>query len=424
MLSVARRYPRDDVLSRGNLLGGSVFLEDSLSAAEPIPGFVSNQSFLQTSQHYAHTDPSYHTSNKVIVLDMDLTLVGELSWFSDKQNFIENLGFLKPLEQGGGPIEACSHEHIVSMLIEMGGLRPGTLSFLDRIRRFGSLIVVYTHSERKWAMKILNGICTCLGYTFFVYVLAREDCCVIDSFQRYRKSLDVVDSVLHTLPLSLSLPSSLHRNSHGNGNMQGHGQKQGQGQGQGQGQSFEYIMFDDNITISNDESLIVCPAYRYSPGLELDITRSWLTPELIKANLSGGLWSPFKRLVKMMQEWGYWSPQEAQRREAMSINGSIPPYLLYPHEYEKEHEKADENGENCKEGGCMDSANTSTAAYTDMDNETLILHHKVSEECAHKYHIAKSYDHLRHSDVYFERVVGILQSPQDINVRYLKERLA
>lgn len=352
-----------------------------------LPAFCSNDLFVPVAAIETHTNPRFHTQSRTVVMDLDLTMVGDLSWFSDQDNIRKNLGFKKPPVDGDGhgvpgstsePIDTASHDDVVQML-RSGGMRPGLLAFLDRVRRLGCLVVVYTHSQGDWAAQIVSGICTLLGYQFYSALLARDTCFDIGpgSPHRFRKSLDVVASKLKELHLYYDGSSSMHM------------------------AKTSYLMIDDNFVIAEEDSLLRCPPYVFVPSVVMDVTEGWLTEDIIAANLQGGAWAPFNRLVQIMKEWGYWTPLEAMRREAWAHWRYIPPFMLYPDEV------------------------ASGAAAGDMppvvDHATALS--RLDPNYLQRYLQAKANEGLCLTDTFYERVVANVHSPMQLDARYLHSQV-
>jgi len=73
-----------------------------------------------------------------------------------------------------------------------GMLRPGLLELLAHLRAVGATIVVYTHSEEKWAIKVCEAMERMAGWPFIKRVFSRLDC--KDGHPNFtaRKSLEFV----------------------------------------------------------------------------------------------------------------------------------------------------------------------------------------------------------------------------------------
>lgn len=130
--------------------------------------------------------------NLLVVFDMDHTMVGDLVSLSDRDNIETNVPWLYWPE---GKDRGLSPSFILDYL-QRGMLRPGMLELLAHLRTVGATIVVYTHSEEKWAIKVCEAMERMAGWPFIKRVFSRMDC--KDGHPNFpaRKSLEfVVDSL-------------------------------------------------------------------------------------------------------------------------------------------------------------------------------------------------------------------------------------
>ena len=97
-----------------------------------------------------------------VVFDMDHTMVGDLVSLSDRDNIETNVPWTywpEGKEQGLSPTFILSY-------LQRGMLRPGLLELLAHLRSVGATIVVYTHSEEKWAIKVCEAMERMAGWPF------------------------------------------------------------------------------------------------------------------------------------------------------------------------------------------------------------------------------------------------------------------
>jgi hypothetical protein len=124
----------------------------------------------------------------LVIFDMDHTLVGDLVCLSDRDNVETNIDWSwwpKDVECGMSP------KAIVPYL-RMGLLRPGVKELLAHLRSLGATIVVYTHSEERWAMKVCEALEVCVGWPFVSRLYSRMDCRDGHPEFRARKSIDYI----------------------------------------------------------------------------------------------------------------------------------------------------------------------------------------------------------------------------------------
>jgi len=126
--------------------------------------------------------------NLLVVFDMDHTMVGDLVSLSDRDNIETNVPWTYWPE---GKDRGLSPTFILNYL-QRGMLRPGMLELLAHLRTVGATIVVYTHSEEKWAIKVCEAMERMAGWPFIKRVFSRMDC--KDGHPKFsaRKSLEFV----------------------------------------------------------------------------------------------------------------------------------------------------------------------------------------------------------------------------------------
>lgn len=76
--------------------------------------------------------------------------------------------------------------------LQRGMLRPGLLELLSHLRLIGATIVVYTHSEDSWAVKVCQALERMAGWPFIHRVYSRMDCRDGHSEFKARKSLQYI----------------------------------------------------------------------------------------------------------------------------------------------------------------------------------------------------------------------------------------
>uniref|UniRef100_A0A6U4Q3E7 FCP1 homology domain-containing protein n=1 Tax=Hemiselmis andersenii TaxID=464988 RepID=A0A6U4Q3E7_HEMAN len=126
--------------------------------------------------------------NMLIVLDMDHTMVGDLVSLSDRDNIETNVPWTYWPE---GKERGLSANYIYPFL-ERGMMRPGMIALLEWFRSIGAVVVVYTHSEEKWATKVCEAMEKAAGWHFIARLFSRNDC--RDGHPEFtaRKSLEYV----------------------------------------------------------------------------------------------------------------------------------------------------------------------------------------------------------------------------------------
>ena len=108
----------------------------------------------------------------LVVFDMDHTMVGDLVSLSDRDNVETNMPWAwwpERTERGLGPAT-------ITQYLQRGMLRPGLPELLSHLRMVGATIVVYTHSEDRWAVKVCQALERCAGWPFIHRVYSRMDC--------------------------------------------------------------------------------------------------------------------------------------------------------------------------------------------------------------------------------------------------------
>lgn len=105
----------------------------------------------------------------LVVFDMDHTLVGDLVSLSDRDNVETNMPWSWWPE---GKERGLSPAAIVPYL-QRGMMRPGLPELLSHLRLVGATIIVYTHSEDKWAVKVCQALERLAGWPFIHRVYSR-----------------------------------------------------------------------------------------------------------------------------------------------------------------------------------------------------------------------------------------------------------
>jgi len=126
--------------------------------------------------------------NLLVVFDMDHTMVGDLVSLSDRDNIETNVPWTYWPE---GKDRGLSPAFILQYL-QRGMLRPGLLELLAHLRSVGATVVVYTHSEEKWAVKVCEAMERMAGWPFIKRVFSRMDCKDGHPQFQARKSLEFV----------------------------------------------------------------------------------------------------------------------------------------------------------------------------------------------------------------------------------------
>jgi len=115
---------------------------------------------------------SPHRLDLTVVFDMDHTIVGDLQALSDRDNLERNLqwpNWPAHLAQGVSP-------EVIEKYLLRGMLRPGFADLVRTLVARGARIIVYTHSEEKWAARVLSAVESLVDMKFISHVFSRKDC--------------------------------------------------------------------------------------------------------------------------------------------------------------------------------------------------------------------------------------------------------
>ncbi len=104
---------------------------------------------------------------------------------------------------------------------------------------------------------------------------------------------------------------------------------------------------------------------------------------------------------KIMQEWGYWTPFEAMRREASAHWGCLPPFMLYPEEIAS--------------GAAADDPPLAVSPDTALS--------RLNPDYAERYLQARANESVSSSDRFFEMVFANVCSPMQLDARYLHSQV-
>eukprot|EP00294_Goniomonas_avonlea_P000882 CAMPEP_0114548542 /NCGR_PEP_ID=MMETSP0114-20121206/5039_1 /TAXON_ID=31324 /ORGANISM="Goniomonas sp, Strain m" /LENGTH=551 /DNA_ID=CAMNT_0001733143 /DNA_START=111 /DNA_END=1766 /DNA_ORIENTATION=+ len=137
------------------------------------PAAVFETSTLSRPRSGAAGPPSLIPANApIIIFDLDQTLVGDLQPHSDRDNLEANLPWsMWPQGQHRG----VSQQELVELL-DAGMMRPGTKQLIQDLKKQNAVIVIYTHSEQKWAQKVVAALQACVGTPFVHRLFTRQDC--------------------------------------------------------------------------------------------------------------------------------------------------------------------------------------------------------------------------------------------------------
>ncbi len=105
----------------------------------------------------------------VVVFDMDHTMVGDLVSLSDRDNIETNIEWTWWPEGHHYGL----HVEEIKPYLKRGMLRPGLIEFVEYLKEIGATIVVYTHSEPRWASKVTQAIEDIAGFKFIHRVFSR-----------------------------------------------------------------------------------------------------------------------------------------------------------------------------------------------------------------------------------------------------------
>mmetsp|Transcript_56279 Transcript_56279/g.138096 ORF Transcript_56279/g.138096 Transcript_56279/m.138096 type:complete len:531 (+) Transcript_56279:247-1839(+) len=134
----------------------------------------------------------------LVVLDMDHTMVGNLVAMSDRDNVEVNIDWA---HWPAGRERGLTKDDIIPYL-QRGMLRPGLSKFINFCVEIGATVVVYTHSEFRWASKVCAAMEEVIGTKFIHRLFSRQDC--IDGHPEFlaKKSLEFIVDELKDQGLS------------------------------------------------------------------------------------------------------------------------------------------------------------------------------------------------------------------------------
>ncbi len=132
----------------------------------------SNSSLSSASTLILRGALSPHVLNLTVVLDMDHTMVGDLQALSDRDNLERNLQW----PNWPAHIAQGVSSQVIEKYLLRGMLRPGFVDFVRTLVARGARIVVYTHSEEKWASRVLAAVESVVDMKFISHVFSRKDC--------------------------------------------------------------------------------------------------------------------------------------------------------------------------------------------------------------------------------------------------------
>ena len=111
----------------------------------------------------------------LVVLDMDRTMVGDLTSLSDRDNLETNIEWTWWPENKVRGLDAA----FIQPYLERGMLRPGMVEFLAMLRDIGATTIVYTHSEYVWARKVCDAMEAVVGFPFIKHLFGRSGSCSV-----------------------------------------------------------------------------------------------------------------------------------------------------------------------------------------------------------------------------------------------------
>mmetsp|Transcript_41290 Transcript_41290/g.64521 ORF Transcript_41290/g.64521 Transcript_41290/m.64521 type:complete len:417 (-) Transcript_41290:139-1389(-) len=171
---------------------GPVMQQTVGTVYKPMKRSVSNLDFMQESQGMGAVPPMMATKrcaeDLLVVFDMDHTMVGDLVSLSDRDNIETNVPWVYWPE---GKDHGLSPNFILPFLMR-GMIRPGLLEYIKTLLTIGATIVVYTHSEERWASKVCAAMEKLAGCHFIKRIFSRMDCKDGHPDFTARKSLDFV----------------------------------------------------------------------------------------------------------------------------------------------------------------------------------------------------------------------------------------
>jgi len=133
---------------------------------------VITDSEMEEEEDTPQKPPGKPAEHLLVVLDMDHTMVGNLVALSDRDNVESNIDWDWWPE---GQQKGLSVEQIVPYL-QRGMLRPGLIAALTTMRDIGATVIVYTHSEYRWAVKVCEAMEQVVGFKFVFKLFSRHDC--------------------------------------------------------------------------------------------------------------------------------------------------------------------------------------------------------------------------------------------------------
>ena len=193
---------------------------------------------------------------KCVILDLDKTIIGDLTDVSSYDTLINGFKWKNGLFETFKKID----DTFIMDKLKNSLLRPGIIEFIDHLyTNCGITIVIYTLSEREWALRIINQIIKIIGYKFFSLVLCRENCILTN------KSLMHVIRKLNDIDIKIELVN--------------------------------IIMYDDNPTVKTN--LILVPKYNYKPYFNII---QELNPKCVKSCLED---HDYQQFIYTLKSWKY-----------------------------------------------------------------------------------------------------------------------
>mmetsp|Transcript_63283 Transcript_63283/g.169196 ORF Transcript_63283/g.169196 Transcript_63283/m.169196 type:complete len:305 (-) Transcript_63283:547-1461(-) len=167
-------------LSSGGQAGSKV-LDHTVGTVHQAGGGMkrsaSSMEFFKEQQTALHRTPGPAVNRQMgremlVIFDMDHTMVGDLVSLSDRDNIETNVPWVywpETKDQGLSP-------DFILPFLTRGMMRPGLTELINHLQALGSTIVVYTHSENKWASKVCSAMERLIGRPFIRRLFSRMDC--------------------------------------------------------------------------------------------------------------------------------------------------------------------------------------------------------------------------------------------------------
>lgn len=137
-------------------------------------------------------------SQPLVVLDLDMTIIGDISVLSLLDSIHFNI-YNKIL----------LNQEKFNNCFSKGLLRPKFKELVEFLLEKKYKIVIYTHSTKKWAIRVCEAIQNYIGINFISALFARDDCILPFFEEKSTKSLDHIVKKLQKMNHNVSLNKTI-----------------------------------------------------------------------------------------------------------------------------------------------------------------------------------------------------------------------